>query len=94
VFVRLATTRSVHAAQAARLGYTTRKATLASSSQLVAAVLLRAWDRARRLQDGLEGRGFDGTLQIWEPPRHVSPRFVTASLALQAALLALGLAWR
>jgi cobalt/nickel transport system permease protein len=82
----------VHAAQAARLGYTSRKATLTSSSQLVASVLVRAWERARRLQDGLEGRGFDGTLKIWEPARRISPRFVAASLALTAALVPLGLA--
>jgi cobalt/nickel transport system permease protein len=92
VFVLRTTTSAVHAAQAARLGYTSRKATLTSSSQLVASVLVRAWERARRLQDGLEGRGFDGTLKIWEPARRISPRFVAASLALTAALVPLGLA--
>jgi cobalt/nickel transport system permease protein len=94
VFVLLATTRAVHAAQAARLGYTGRKASLVSSSQLVACVLVRAWERARRLQDGLEGRGFDGTLRVWEPARRISPRFVTASLVLPAVLVALSLAGR
>lgn len=94
VFVLLATTSAVHAAQAARLGYTSRRATLASSSQLVASVLVRAWERARRLQDGLEGRGFDGTLRVWEPPRQVSAGFVTAGLALQVGIVALGLAAR
>ncbi|MEJ2578173.1 MAG: cobalt ECF transporter T component CbiQ [Kineosporiaceae bacterium] len=94
VFVLLATTRAVHAAQTARLGYTSRKAALASSSQLVAAVLVRAWERARRLQDGLEGRGFDGTLRVWEPARRPSPRFVAAGLVLPAGLVALGLVWR
>jgi cobalt/nickel transport system permease protein len=94
VFVLLETTRAVHAAQAARLGYTSRKATLASSSQLVACVLVRAWDRARRLQDGLEGRGFDGTLRVWEPARRTSPRFVAGTVALLGSLVAVGLTWR
>lgn len=94
VFVLLATTRAVYEAQAGRLGYTTRSASLSSSSQLVACVLVRAWDRAGRLQDGLEGRGFEGTLRVWEPARPVSLPFVTATLALLASLLALGLVGR
>jgi cobalt/nickel transport system permease protein len=94
VFVLLDTTRAIHAAQAARLGYSSRKSTLTSASQLVACVLVRAWDRARRLHDGLDGRGFDGSLTVWEPPRRTSPRFVTAALALQVSLIVLALAWR
>jgi cobalt/nickel transport system permease protein len=94
VFVLLATTRAVYDAQAARLGYTSRKATLASSSQLVAVVLVRAWERARRLQEGLEGRGYEGTLRVWEPSRRVSPRFVTATVALLVSLVLSGLTGR
>jgi cobalt/nickel transport system permease protein len=94
VVLLLATTRSVAAAQAARLGYTTRAATLASSSQLVACVLVRAWERARRLQEGLEGRGYDGTLRVWEPPRPRSPRFAAATGALLGVLVVLGLTGR
>lgn len=91
VFVLLATTRAVYDAQASRLGYTGRRATLASSSQLVAAVLVRAWERARRLQDGLEGRGYDGTLRVWEPPRRLSIPFVIATAVLLASLVIGGL---
>lgn len=91
VFVLLATTRAGYDAQAGRLGYSTRRAALASSSQLVAAVLVRAWERARRLQDGLEGRGYDGTLRVWEPPRRVSTPFVAATVGLLAFLVVLGL---
>lgn len=88
LFVLLATTQAVRAAQTARLGYATRAATLRSAAMLSAIVLTRAWDRARRLEEGLTGRGLDGPLRVLEDHRPSSPRFVAATTAVLAALLA------
>lgn len=91
IFLLLDTVRAVHEAQAARLGYTTRRAMLRSSSQLAAVVLVRAWSRAHRLQDGLDGRGYQGTIAVLDESGERSTAFVTGSILLISTLLAIGL---
>lgn len=86
LFVLLSTAQAVRAAQAARLGYASPAATLRSAAGLTAAVLTRAWSRARRLEDGLGGRGLDGPLRVLDEPRPSSRRFVSWSVV---ALLAI-----
>lgn len=83
--------RAVRRTQAARLGYSTRRRSLRSASELTANVLLRAWERARRLQDGLAGRGGDGELRVLTLPRVVSWPFRLASLGIVAAIAAVAL---
>lgn len=61
-----------------------------SWSRLVAAVLVRARDRARRLQDGLEGRGHDGTLRVWGPPGRGSPGSIVATASAVGCLFGAG----
>ncbi|WP_226344676.1 cobalt ECF transporter T component CbiQ [Agilicoccus flavus] len=92
VFLLLESAATIREAQAARLGYTDRRRALRSSAQLVGAVLLRSWDRARRLEEGLAGRGDTTTLRTFDPPATSSPRFVAASLGLVALVVVLGLA--
>jgi cobalt/nickel transport system permease protein len=99
LFVLLATTRAIRAAQTARLGYATRRAALRSAAMLTATVLSRAWERARRLEEGLAGRGLDGPLRVLDDDRASSPRFVAASVTGLTALtatsvLAPALIWR
>lgn len=86
LFILLATATQVRAAQVARLGYATRRATLRSAGLLTTAILTRAWDRARRLEDGLTGRGLDGPLTVLPDPRPSSPRFVAATLLLHTVV--------
>lgn len=91
LFVLLDTSNEVLAAQAARLGYATRRAGLRSAAMLASVVLTRAWTRARRLEDGLTGRGLDGALRVLDEPRPSSPRFVLAAIVVLAAVCALSL---
>jgi cobalt/nickel transport system permease protein len=91
VFLLLDTVRAVHEAQAARLGYRDRRTMLRSSAQLAAVVLVRSWDRARRLQDGLDGRGFDGTITVLDHPGHRSARFLAGSALLIVTVVTTGL---
>ncbi|WP_431775084.1 cobalt ECF transporter T component CbiQ [Streptomyces cucumeris] len=90
-FLLLDSVRSVRQAQAARLGHTTRAAAWRSLAGLGATAFVRAFDRAARLQNGLAGRGYDGTLRVLVPEARVSARFTTASVALLAALITLTL---
>ncbi|MFG2591060.1 cobalt ECF transporter T component CbiQ [Streptomyces sp. NPDC048438] len=90
-FLLLDSVRRIREAQAARLGHTTRAATWRSLAGLGATAFIRAFDRAARLQAGLAGRGYDGTLRVLVPDARVSGRFVAVSVTLLAALTVLTL---
>lgn len=90
-FLLLDSMSRIRQAQAARLGHTTRAATWRSLGGLGATAFVRAFDRASRLQAGLAGRGYDGTLRVLVPEARVSRRFVAASAVLLLALAALTL---
>lgn len=84
---------AIHAAQEARLGYSSRSAAMRSASTGVAMLFVRSWDRARRLEDGLAGRGYEDSLRTLEPGRLRSARFLAASVALLVGLAGASLAW-
>ncbi|WP_151773432.1 cobalt ECF transporter T component CbiQ [Streptomyces abyssomicinicus] len=88
-FLLLDAVRRVRQAQAARLGHTTRTAVWRSLGGLGATAFTRAFDRAGRLQSGLAGRGYDGTLRVLVPPTRVSGGFVGGSLAVLAVIVVL-----
>src|SRR6478752_6948869 len=90
-FLLLDAVRRIREAQAARLGHTTRAAAWRSLAGLGATAFVRAFDRAARLQSGLAGRGYDGTLRVLVPEARVSVPFTAASVALLAALAVLTL---
>ncbi|MCX4670599.1 cobalt ECF transporter T component CbiQ [Streptomyces sp. NBC_01381] len=90
-FLLLDSMTRIRQAQAARLGHTTRAAAWRSLAGLGATAFVRAFDRASRLQAGLAGRGYDGTLRVLVPEARVSRPFVTVSAALLVALVALTL---
>ncbi|MCB0892903.1 MAG: hypothetical protein KDB51_13985, partial [Propionibacteriaceae bacterium] len=71
-----------------------RSAAMRSASMGVAALFLRSWDRARRLEAGLVGRGYEDALRTLEPPRQRSAGFVAASVALLVAIAAGAVAWQ
>ena len=55
---------AMNAAQAARLGHATGCRRLRSLGLLLASLLPRALDRARRLETGLAARGWDGEMRV------------------------------
>ncbi|MEU2509564.1 cobalt ECF transporter T component CbiQ [Streptomyces sp. NPDC007863] len=91
VFLLLDAQSKVRQAQAARLGATTRAAVWRSMAGLGATSFVRAFDRAQRLQTGLAGRGYDGTLRVLLPEAPVSRPFLAATGVLLAGLVALTL---
>ncbi|MFD5139136.1 cobalt ECF transporter T component CbiQ [Streptomyces sp. NPDC058378] len=88
-FLLLDSVRRIREAQASRLGHTTRAAAWRSLAGLGATAFIRAFDRAARLQAGLAGRGYDGTLRVLVPDARVSVRFVSVSVILLAVLTVL-----
>ncbi|CAL8969395.1 Cobalt transport protein CbiQ [Propionicimonas sp. T2.31MG-18] len=84
---------AIHQAQEARLGYSTRSAAMRSASMGVAVLLLRSWDRARRLEAGLAARGYEDTLRTLEPARTRSTGFLVTSVATLAMLVAGSVGW-
>lgn len=91
LFVLLDTAAAIHASQEARLGTTGWRRRIRSTGLLVAALLPRALDRARRLELGLAARGFDGSLRTLSPAHPVSPKGLAAIAALLIALGGAGL---
>lgn len=88
LFTLLDTLAGIREAQAARLGYASGRAARRSLGMLAAAVLVQAWTRARRLEDGLAGRGYTTSLRTLAVATPVSIPFVLASGAVVIALAA------
>ncbi|RBY90350.1 cobalt ECF transporter T component CbiQ [Blastococcus sp. TBT05-19] len=88
LFVLLDSLRTIREAQAARMGHSSLRRSYRSSGVLAAAVLTRSWDRARRLQEGLACRGFDGGLRVLPEVLPSSRIFQAASVAGLGALVA------
>lgn len=79
LFTLLESVGAIREAQVARLGYDSRRAAMRSAAVLTGSVLLRAWQRAQRLEEGLAGRGYSDNLRTLDPPRHASARFLAGA---------------
>ncbi|QXG74738.1 cobalt ECF transporter T component CbiQ [Modestobacter sp. L9-4] len=88
LFVLLTSLSTIREAQTARMGHASIASSYRSSGMLAAAVLTRSWDRARRLQDGLAGRGMEAGLRVLPESLPSSHRFVAGTVAGLAALTA------
>ena len=87
LFLLLSTARSVREAQAARLGFSSWSSTLRSVAGQGGAVFVQAFDRARRLEEGLALRGYTGSLRVDVEERRVSIPFVVGALAVIAGVV-------
>lgn len=92
LFVLLASLHAIREAQTARMGYSTAARGYRSSGALAAAVLTRSWDRARRMQDGLAGRGMETGLRVLPEVLPSSRAFLAATAAGLALIVAVGVA--
>ncbi|GAB3622451.1 cobalt ECF transporter T component CbiQ [Mariniluteicoccus endophyticus] len=88
LFVLADVADTVRASQAGRLGYDGFACSWHSTGLLASAVLVRSWDRARRMEDGLAGRGFDGALRTLAVPHPRSALFEATAVAIVVALAA------
>ncbi|MDA0564282.1 cobalt ECF transporter T component CbiQ [Streptomonospora sp. S1-112] len=94
LFVALEGSRRIRAAQTARLGYNGWRAGVRSAGALGAALFVRSYDRARRLQRGLECRGYTGALTVLVAESPLRPAALAAAAAppvlVAAAVLGAG----
>jgi cobalt/nickel transport system permease protein len=91
LFVLLESLDTIREAQTARMGYSSLRRSYRSSGALTAAVLTRSWDRARRLQEGLAGRGMETGLRVLPEVRPSSGLFLAATTAGLAVIVAVSL---
>ncbi|MEL4469296.1 cobalt ECF transporter T component CbiQ [Luteococcus sp. H101] len=90
LWVLLATTVGIRQAQAARLGDAAPlRRRMEAAGNAVGAVLVRSWNQARRLEEGLAGRGYESSLTTLSVQRPASPRFLLATAAALATIWAL-----
>ena len=91
LFLLLDAAAAIRNAQEARLGWFGPRRQMRSLGLLIALLLPRAMDRARRLEIGLAARGFDGSLPMLSPSRPVSARMLALVLGGEAALAGVSL---
>lgn len=91
VFLLAGTASAMNAAQAARLGHTSLRRRLHCLGILIANLLPRALDRARRLETGLAARGWNGEMRVLSRHTPVSLPGLATVLILEAATLMTGI---
>ncbi|MGJ3508126.1 cobalt ECF transporter T component CbiQ [Enemella sp. A6] len=91
LFSLLSSAGAIMEAQRARLGYASASSARRSVGGVGGAVLRQAWTRAQRLEAGLEGRGYTGSLRTLTPPRPVSRRFLVLSGLLLVTLMSISI---
>jgi cobalt/nickel transport system permease protein len=89
LFVLLESLHTIREAQTARMGYSSMRRSYRSSGALAAAVLTRSFDRARRLQQGLAGRGMETGLRVLPEALPSSPAFLAGSVLGLAGIAAM-----
>lgn len=87
LFVLLGSLHTIREAQTARMGYSSVRRSYRSSGALAAAVLTRSWDRARRMQEGLAGRGMETGLRVLPEVLPSSRLFLATSAAALLAVV-------
>ena len=86
LFTLIDSVLAVREAQAARLGFIDGRSARRSMGLMAGSVLGRAWQRSRRLEEGLRGRGYAGSLRTLPRETVVSAPFVATSAVLVLAL--------
>jgi cobalt/nickel transport system permease protein len=94
LFVTATTLKEMRRAQSWRLGRADYRSRMRALSMLASGLFVRCIERFRRLENGIESRGYEGRLWVLSPERGISPAFIGATVALQAVLLASGLILR
>jgi cobalt/nickel transport system permease protein len=94
LFLLLDTIRAVREAQASRLGFRNWSTSYRALAGQGAAIFVRAFDRARRMEEGLALRGYTGSLRVDIESRPVSRTFVLLTTTVLVAVVAVTLAIR
>ena len=90
IFLLAETAMAMDTAQAARLGHVSARRRMKSLGMLIANLLPRAFDRARRLETGLAARGWHGEMRVLSVPSPISALGLTMVLAVEAGIILFG----
>lgn len=90
LFVTATTLGEMKRAQSWRLGRADYRSRMRALSMLASGLFTRCVQRARRLEEGIEARGYQGKLWVLAPRQAASPSRIAGILTLQAALLIAG----
>ncbi|TYP80596.1 cobalt ECF transporter T component CbiQ [Blastococcus xanthinilyticus] len=88
LFVLLDSLHTIREAQTARMGWSSPRRSYHSAGLLAAGVLTRSWDRARRLQEGLAGRGMETGLRVLPEVLPSSRAFLATAVTGLAGIVA------
>lgn len=91
LFVMATTLTEMRRAQSWRLGRAGYQDRLRALSMLAGGLFVRCVDRVRRLEEGMEARGYEGKLWVLTAERGISPLVASGVLAMQFSILAAGL---
>lgn len=91
LFVMATTLNEMRRAQSWRLGKATYQSRMRALSMLAGGLFVRCVDRVRRLEEGMEARGYEGHLWVLNAERGMSPLVACGVLCLQVSILAAGL---
>lgn len=95
LFLLLATTLALGEAQRARLGdAASLRRRARTAGQTIGTILVSTWQRADRLNEGLQGRGFEESLRTLAPTRPRSWRMLATIVASLGGIWAANWAWR
>jgi cobalt/nickel transport system permease protein len=90
LFVMATTLNEMRRAQSWRLGKAGFEARMRALSMLAGGLFVRCVDRVRRLEEGMEARGYEGRLWVLSAERAMSPLAVCTIVALQASIFIFG----
>lgn len=90
LFVMATTLNEMRRAQSWRLGRANYQSRLRALSMLAGGLFVRCVDRVRRLEEGMEARGYEGRLWVLTAERRMSVLTTCAILAMQGSVLAAG----
>lgn len=91
LFVMATTLNEMRRAQSWRLGRANYQSRLRALSMLAGGLFVRCVDRVRRLEEGMEARGYEGHLWVLTAERGMSAVTTCGILTLQGSVLAAGL---
>ena len=91
LFVTATTLKEMRRAQSWRLGRADYRSRMRALSMLASGLFIRCIDRFRRLENGIESRGYEGRLWVLSPERGASLAFIGGTVALQAVNLGIGI---
>ncbi len=93
MFDLIATGRQLRTSQTARLGHVGLRRSVRSAGLGTTAVFIRSMHRAKRLQIGLDARGYDGELRVLSNERPLGMARLAIAVTVAIAILAVSLIW-